>query len=231
MKEPQFNYNLIYKKPNYFMQFLSNALLTFFCIISLFFIAFSYIYTSTPVTGISMQPTLNEKGRDKSDIVYINRLAKYSHGDIIVTINPTDRSEYIIKRVIGLQGDVINIVKHSDSEYSLVVNGETLFEPYTMDHQNGTTKGIARSYDRFHSLRVNSQVNRPGLFNENGELVVPEGEIFLMGDNRYDSEDSTTHGPLKASEVKGKVDYIVYYGQSEFVFFVNTFTPFSLEQN
>lgn len=231
MKEPQFNYNLIYRKSNYFLQFLSNALLATFTIISLFFIAFSYIYTSTPVTGVSMQPTLNEKGRDKSDIVYINRLASYTRGDIIVTVNPTNTNEYIIKRVIALEGDVINIIKNNEDEYSIIVNNEPLFEPYTMDYKLGINKGIIRSFERFNTLRANSHINNPALFNENGELVVPSGQVFLMGDNRYDSEDSTTHGPLKTADVKGKVDYIVYYGENELIFFINTFTPLTIKQN
>ena len=81
-----------------------------------------------------------------------------------IGVLPADAGEHLVKRVIGLPGD--NVVC-CDAEGYLTVNGERLVEPYLAD-------GIAPSDREF-------------------DIVVPEGYLWVMGDNRPHSADSRSH--------------------------------------
>ncbi|KAF4528812.1 hypothetical protein B566_EDAN017278 [Ephemera danica] len=63
------------------------------------------------VDGVSMQPTLNPDDSPSSDIIFLNRLAVRSYnlhrGDIVSLISPKDSTQRLVKRVVGLEGDVI----------------------------------------------------------------------------------------------------------------------------
>lgn len=84
------------------------------------------------------------------------------NGDIVVVTQPNELNEPLIKRVIAKSGDVIDINFNTGK---VTVNGKTLNEPY-----------------------VAEITHRKGDFN--GPLVIPEGYLFVMGDNRNNSLDS-----------------------------------------
>ena len=107
-------------------------------------------------------------------------------GDIIVFVYPADRSKDFIKRVVGIPGDEIEI-----REKQLYRNGEPVdrsTEPYA---QYGKSfKGGPR--DNF------------------GPEVVPEGHVFVMGDNRDHSLDSRFWGFVPYTDIKGKA-FVIYF--------------------
>ena len=113
------------------------------------------------VRGQSMEPTLVE-----GDKIIITRLAgDYQQGDIIVLRKDSFRAEPIVKRVIALEGQTVEI----DFEEGIVyVDGVALDEPYTRER-------TYKSYD-FETYEQ--------------PLVVPENCVFVMGDNRNNSSDS-----------------------------------------
>ena len=98
-------------------------------------------------------------------------------GDIIVFEYPGYPSVDYIKRVEGLPGDVIEV---RDKE--LYRNGELIREDY-VQHIHPTTIG------RLDNI---------------GPVTVPEGEYFVMGDNRDNSEDSRAWGTVKRKAIHGK---------------------------
>ena len=106
-------------------------------------------------------------------------------GDIIVFRYPVDRRQIFVKRVIGLAGDHIRIAGKR-----VYHNGTPLNEPYAV---HKTT--YEDSYrDNFPS-EPNASLQDVGLdmlqkHVVNGEVVVPEGSYFVLGDNRDDSLDS-----------------------------------------
>ncbi|XP_029104855.1 mitochondrial inner membrane protease subunit 2 isoform X3 [Scleropages formosus] len=63
------------------------------------------------VEGASMQPSLNPQGQSSSDVVLLNRWSvrnyQVQRGDIVSVLSPKNPQQKIIKRVIGLEGDVI----------------------------------------------------------------------------------------------------------------------------
>jgi signal peptidase I len=102
-------------------------------------------------------------------------------GDIIVFIYPLDRKKDFIKRVIGLPGDEIRIVNNR-----IYINGKAYDDPYGVYGDN---------------TRENKNL---------GPFMVPEGSLFVMGDNRDHSYDSRYWGFVPMESVKGKA-MIIYW--------------------
>ena len=102
-------------------------------------------------------------------------------GDIVIVTQPNALNEPLIKRVIASGGDTIDInFKTGD----VIVNGEIIDEPYI--------------YEETHNKG-----------NFEGPITIPEGYIFVMGDNRNDSLDSRFNviGLIDEGYVLGVVEY------------------------
>jgi len=126
-------------------------------------------------------------------------------GDIIVFPYPIDPSQSYVKRVIGVPGDRIRM-----ENGQVIRNGKRLLEPYTQQ--------IGRFLDPY---RDNfPQEPPPGLptralemverHQQNGEIVVPPGMLFALGDNRQNSSDSRYWGFVPRDTVKGR-PLLVYW--------------------
>lgn len=114
-------------------------------------------------------------------------LRKAQRGDIIVFKYPEDPKRDFIKRVIGVGGDVV-----MSKDKNVYVNGRRLVEPYTQHVDEDIKPGQFDKRDNF------------------GPVVVPGGEVFVMGDNRDQSYDSRFWGFVDDSEIKGKA-VIIYW--------------------
>lgn len=139
-----------------------------------------------------------------------------ARGDIILFHYPVDRRQVLTKRVIGLPGDRIRIV--SQVVYR---NGTALAEPY-----------VTHKFNTVDPYRDNLPANLsdlaippgPGellgaknmLENHvsNGEVVVPPGKFFVLGDSRDNSLDSRYWGFLDAKDIIGK-PILIYDSQIE----------------
>jgi signal peptidase I len=108
-------------------------------------------------------------------------------GDVVVFKYPIQPRRDFIKRCIALGGDTVEI-----RDKRLYLNGELKEEPYAVfkGDQSGRTVGLPG--DNF------------------GPVVVPEGTIFCLGDNRDNSLDSRFWGPVPLSYVKGRA-VIIYW--------------------
>ena len=127
------------------------------------------------VVGISMEPTLME-----GDRLYYTSFQDVSHGDIVI-FDAGDEYGLVVKRVIGLPGDTIQV----SASGAAVRNMELLDEPYMQAdiYNNSGMRGV----------------------------TVQEGMLFLMGDNRADSIDSrdVRIGQIPISSICGKVRFVV----------------------
>lgn len=149
-----------------------------------------YRTTTFYVDGSSMWPTLDggnpvvqtENGalyEDDGDKVILWTQPNLKRGDIVV-FRIDSRANPLIKRVIGLAGDTIVI-----NGTSVSVNGEQLDETYI----NGSMDtGDMKNYQT---------------------VLVPEGCVFCMGDNRNNSTDSRDFGAVQMDHVVGKVILVV----------------------
>jgi signal peptidase I len=111
-------------------------------------------------------------------------------GDVVVFKFPQDPERDFIKRVIGLPGDRIEL--HRKKVY---VNGTPLDEGYVQYLEPPSTDGPPHTYD---------------VREEYGPISVPDGQYFMMGDNRDNSEDSRYWGFMPRSYVKGKALFIYF---------------------
>jgi len=126
-------------------------------------------------------------------------------GDIVAFIYPEDIRQTYVKRVIGLPGDRIHMVARQ-----VVRNGHPLVESYTR-HLNLPPDRYRDNFPAPPDWSV-TQKGRDMLANNvhDGELVVPPGVLFVMGDNRENSADSRYWGFVPRNYVVGK-PLVVYW--------------------
>ena len=140
-------------------------------------IAFVFIFRTVGVSGSSMYPTLNNYDR----IILSAFLYEPENGDIVVTCQPSESAaieDVLIKRVIATGGQTVDIDFETSTVY---VDGVALDEPY---------------------------INEPTRDREDfyAPVTVPEGYVFVMGDNRNHSTDSRDNrvGLIREEYILGK---------------------------
>jgi signal peptidase I len=180
-----------------------------------------YLFATTTLVQAYVVPTGSMEGNLLiGDHMLVDRLAyadpgplgrhilpyrDVERGDIIAFLYPEDVRQTYVKRAIGLPGDHIRL-----ENGNVIRNGMRLDEPYTQH--------IATMPDPY---RDNFPL-APGAFTtprghdmfehyvRDGELIVPPGTIFALGDNRNNSEDSRYWGLVPRSYVVGK-PLLVYW--------------------
>lgn len=163
------------------------ALIAFVCVWGIRF----FLFTPTKVEGASMMPTFED-----GDRVIVNkigpRLTEYNRFDVVV-FKATEEKNYI-KRIIGLPGD--QITYKNDVLY---INGQKYDEPY-LEQYKGLLKNHGTLTEDF------------SLGEKLGEEVVPEGYLFVLGDNRRKSIDSRDPhiGFVPMDKVVGTADMKVW---------------------
>jgi signal peptidase I len=123
-------------------------------------------------------------------------------GDIVVFYFPVDSSQFLVKRVIGLPGDHVRL-----RDKAVYVNGQRLQESYAIHGQRA-----ADGYrDNFPAQRDNSHddIDRRWSYElshyvNDGEVVVPADQYFVMGDNRDISLDSRYWGFVPRANIVGR---------------------------
>lgn len=136
---------------------------------------------------------------------YVLPYKEVKRGDIIVFRYPIDIRQTFVKRAIGVPGDRIKLV-----DKKLVLNGHAVEEPYVY-HK---TEYIDSYRDNFPS-DPNVHVSEPALdmlmnHVKDGEVIVPPGFVFAMGDNRDSSLDSRYWGFVPRDNIIGK-PLIIYW--------------------
>ena len=119
------------------------------CLTAVLFVN-TYVFMNVRVDGSSMYPTLKD-----GDVLVANKLKSATHGDIVI-IKDEKPNEWLIKRVIAMEGDLVEI-----KAGKVFVNGKELDEPY--------------------AIYPNSAITESGDWERR---TLKEGEIFYLGDNR-----------------------------------------------
>ncbi len=157
----------------------------------------AFIVQAFKIPSASMEPTLLV-----GDYLLVNKfiygiripftdtklfeLKKPKRGEVIVFVFPKDPSKDYIKRVIGTEGEKVEII---DSR--IYIDDKPIADPWG-------------SFERIGSAAYRQSV-------ENfGPVVVPENALFVLGDNRNNSEDSRFWGFLRTDAVLGKA-LIIYF--------------------
>ncbi len=168
----------------------------------------SFVITAYKVPTGSMQPTLKA-----GDFIFSYRLAygfqqnqTPERGDLVVFSYSSQPETSYVKRVVGLAGDKIEI-----KNGSLTINDTSL--EYELDSSlSGADNPNPEAFDVY--LERDLASSRRVIFKKNresqtfGPLVVPPGEVFLLGDNRDASDDSRYWGAVPIGRIYGKVLFI-----------------------
>ncbi len=146
----------------------------------------TYVFACVIVKGPSMENTMFT-----DDVLIINTRVKGDYGDIVVINGEKENGEKIIKRIIAKGGDSI---KFAGGYVYLKKTDEATFtkldEPY-IKKQGATYYPSATS---------------PTDIAESAVIVIPEGEIYYLGDNRTNSSDSrSSFGTCTVSQIWGTV--------------------------
>lgn len=148
-----------------------------------------FLFTPIAVDGESMMPTLED-----GDRMIVNKIG-YKIGEPkrfdIVVFHAPEQKNYI-KRVIGLPGDT---VEYKDDQ--LYINGESIDEPYLDAYKAQITEGTLTEDFTLKDIDVSLE-------------EIPEGYVFVMGDNRRYSKDSRHIGIIEQKEIIGNTSLIFW---------------------
>lgn len=143
----------------------------------------NYVFARADVEGNSMVSTLHNK-----DVIFVEKLSLLTNSikrqQIIIFDSKNAKGDIYVKRVIGIEGDEIEI-----KDGKVYLNGSVLNEDY---------------------LDPNTQTGTGTFLAGKGKYVVPEGHVFVLGDNRGNSLDSRTLGPINIKDIKGHTIFRVY---------------------
>ena len=171
---------------------LRDWLVVIFIALSAALLVRMYVLQQYYISGPSMESTLFENNR-----VLVNKLSyrlhDIRHGDVIVFDRVTSNGasvahDDLIKRVIGLSGDKVEI-----RSCVVYVNGIALNEPY-LDKGN------------LSQVILEDRCRQPTM----ASVTVSAGQIFVMGDNRPESFDSRSFGTISTSLVVGRAFVVVW---------------------
>jgi signal peptidase I len=138
----------------------------------------TFLFQAFWIPSDSMLPTLQQQDR-----VLVNKLSYDLHdvnrGDVVVFERPpgeTEKIKDLIKRVIAVEGDTLTL-----QDGKVLVNGKAVDEPYLPE--GAETVNICAF---------------------TGTVKVPDGHVFVMGDNRGNSKDSRCFGPIDEDLIVGR---------------------------
>ena len=148
--------------------------------VGIFLIVYLLILRPHKIKGQSMHPTFPD-----AEYLLTEKVSYYredpKRGDVIVFKPPISEDEFI-KRVIALPGETVMVINGK-----VFVNDKQLKEDY-----------------------IKVDTNSGAFLSEGEKYVVPEGNYFVMGDNRPHSSDSRAWGPITKKVITGKA-WLIYY--------------------
>jgi len=151
--------------------------------LSIFLVVYLFLMQPHQVNGNSMYPSFEDREYLMTDKISY-RTGEPKRGQVVVfhapagAHCPTGTGCDFIKRIIGLPGEIVEITNGK-----VYINNKPLSEDYLPD----------------------SFVTLPGYFTNNGSIVVPPNEYFVMGDNRSHSSDSRAFGFVPKENIVGRV--------------------------
>jgi signal peptidase I len=173
----------------------------------------SAIADLSSISGASMQPTLLD-----GDKVWVNKLAydvkipfteislaevgEPERGDIVI-IDSKKAHKRLVKRIVGVPGDTIYMQNNT-----LVINGEAA-QYEVLDREPNALIILEELPNKSHQAQLSTQyISRTN--RSYGPAIVPEGQYFVLGDNRDNSADSRVYSFVPRGELIGRSNSVVF---------------------
>lgn len=134
-----------------------------------------------------MEPTIEIGDRVFSEQVTYRYFSDVKRGDVVTFLDPQNASITLIKRVIAVEGQTVDM-----RDGMLFIDGAEQIEPYT--------RGLPSQ--ALETTLTGQPITYP--------YTVPEGEIWVMGDNRTNSADSRYFGSIDMTSVTGRA-FVIYW--------------------
>ena len=145
--------------------------------LAMFVVMYLFLFQPHQVRGNSMYPNLHDNDYLLTDkITY--QLREPKRGEVVIFRAPKNEEYDYIKRVVGLPGDTVRV-----SDGQIFVNGQLMVEDY---------------------LPIDTTTYGGQFWGEGQSIPVPEGQYFVVGDNRSHSSDSREWGPVPKGNIIGK---------------------------
>lgn len=192
--------------------------LLYIIVIAIFIITFTVQPFRIP--SASMEPTLlvgdfllvakESPSTDSSSGVFPSD--RIHRGDIIVFHFPLDPSMHLVKRVVGVPGDHLKL-----RGGHVLIDDKPINESYAV-YRPTAPDNFRDNFPRLQSAdpAIDSRwwIRMRTLIDDDGELIIPAGNYFVLGDNRNDSEDSRYWGFVPRADIVGK-PLIIYFSLRE----------------
>lgn len=182
------------EKASFWSSFKGKAIefIEFIAIIGAVFVVLRF-FVAEPhkVSGRSMVPNFQD-----GDYIITNKISartsEFKRGEVVILQNPRNTDQVFIKRVIGLPGERISLLNGA-----VLINGQPITETY---------------------LPRGTKTPGESFLSDGEEVVIPEGQFFVIGDNRTGSSDSREWGPVSAKLIIGTA-FLRYWPPQEFTLF------------
>ncbi|MBK7963217.1 MAG: signal peptidase I [Bdellovibrionales bacterium] len=158
-------------------------------------------YTKTNLVELYHVPSTSMRpGLEKGDFFFVDKdvnapgcKRKIKRGDIATFVYPNDRTTIYVKRIIGLPGDKIEM-----SGTDVKINGQSITQG-----DSSTSKDHLVVREKAESGETYEVYWKPASQGSQLSLTVPDGQVFVLGDNRDDAYDSRKFGTLPLTDING----------------------------
>jgi signal peptidase I len=184
--------------------------------LALFLVLRSFVIQNFVITSGSMEQTLLV-----GDFLMVNRLAMggrlpftqtnlpgYAEPapfDVIVFDPPHEENLKLVKRLMGMPGDTLRMVNKV-----MFINGKAIEEPWVQHVDRGDQVDPRMDWQKDYLVHGEDPAAYRPTRDNWGPLVVPEGNYFMLGDNRDTSLDSRYWGLLERWRVEGRAVFIYF---------------------
>jgi len=179
------------KKKDAFVKDIVDWVETFVVALTAVVLLFTFVFRVVTVDGASMEQTLHHR----EQLLISNLFYEPQIGDVVITSVPDHYGDDpLVKRVVATGGQTVDIdfekwvVTVDGKPLALDKNGNATNEPYVNFKE---TEPMKRAADPMHPISY--------------PYTVPEGHVFVMGDNRNNSSDSRAFGAVDERYIIGKV--------------------------
>ena len=168
------------KKNNEFMEFIKTVVGSFVIV----YLVTTFLFRPVRVHGSSMYPALKDGEYGISNVIS-RKLNGINRFDIVI-VHIEENNEFLVKRVIGLPGEIV-----SYKNDQLYINGEAIDEPF-----------LDEEYKK--------EITQTLFTGDIDEYIVPLDEYYCLGDNRMFSRDSRFYGSFKSSQIVCKDIFVIF---------------------